>query len=180
VLDIPPAIAAARRQVPGLRCAILGEGPQTEAVRALTRELGLEGAVDVRGRVGADEVERTIASACCLLNPSEREGYGLVVVEAAARGTPTIVVAGAENAATELIEPGVNGFVAGSRAAGELASLIVAAVRERDRLGRSTLAWYERNREQLSIDRSLELVVASYAREAPAPSGSSPAQVEPR
>ena len=35
---------------------------------------------------------------------SEREGYGLVVVEAAARGTPSVVVAGAENAAVELVD----------------------------------------------------------------------------
>jgi len=166
VLDIPPAIAAARRQVPGLRCAILGEGPETGAVRALTRSLGLEAAVDVRGRVGSDEVEDAIASASCLLNPSEREGYGLVVVEAAALGTPTVLVAGPENAATELIEPGVNGFLAESRDPAELARPIVAAVRAGDPLRRSTLAWYERNREELSIARSLELVVASYAKPA--------------
>ena len=115
VLDIPPAIAAARRHIPDLRCAILGEGPETEAVRSLARSLGLEDAVEVPGRVASGEVESAIASASCLLNPSEREGYGLVVVEAAALGTPTVVVAGPENAATELIEPGVNGFVAGSR-----------------------------------------------------------------
>ena len=49
-----------------------------------------------------------------MLLPSRREGYGMVVVEAAARGTPSIVVAGEDNAATELIEEGVNGFVAPS------------------------------------------------------------------
>ena len=38
----------------------------------------------------------------------------MVVVEAAARGTPSIVVAGEDNAAVELIEEGVNGFVVAS------------------------------------------------------------------
>ena len=57
--------------------------------------------------------------------PSEREGYGAVVVEAAARGTPSIVVRGPENAATELIVDGVNGFIASSCEAHAVAEQIV-------------------------------------------------------
>ena len=55
---------------------------------------------------------RRARRATCHVLPSSREGYGLVVIEAAAYGTPTVVVAGDDNAAVELIEPGVNGFVA--------------------------------------------------------------------
>ena len=47
-----------------------------------------------------------------LVNPSAREGFGLVVAEAAADGTPSVVVAGEDNAAAELVIDGVNGFVA--------------------------------------------------------------------
>ena len=64
---------------------------------------------------------RRVASALCLVLPSRREGYGLVVVEAAAAGTPSVVVADADNAATELVEHGVNGMVAVSAAADDLA-----------------------------------------------------------
>jgi glycosyltransferase involved in cell wall biosynthesis len=162
VTAVPPAIAAARRELPELRGAILGDGPDTEAVRAAVAELGLDGAVEVRGRIAGAEVERTIAASSCLLHPSEREGYGLVVVEAAAVGTPVVVVAGSENAATELVESGVNGFVASSREPEELARAILAAVRGGAELRRSTREWYERNREPLSIESSLELVEASY------------------
>ena len=45
----------------------------------------------------------------CVLAPSRREGYGMVVVEASARATPSIVIAGADNAAIELRRRGVNG-----------------------------------------------------------------------
>jgi glycosyltransferase involved in cell wall biosynthesis len=164
VTAIPPAIAVARRQVPGLRCVILGSGPETEALLVAVRSGDLEEAIGVPGRVEADEVARTIASATCLLNPSEREGYGQVIVEAAAAGTPSVVVAGPENAATELIEPGVNGFVATSREPDELAGLIVASVRGGEPLRRSTLDWYARHREELSIAGSLRTVEASYSR----------------
>ena len=37
----------------------------------------------------------SMARALCMLLPSRREGYGLVVIEAASRGTPSVVVAGA-------------------------------------------------------------------------------------
>jgi glycosyltransferase involved in cell wall biosynthesis len=159
---VPAAIAVARGEAPGLRGAVLGDGPRTEALRAEVARLGLDGAVDVRGRVEGTEVERTIAAASCLLHPSEREGYGLVVVEAASLGTPAIVVAGAENAAVELVEPGVNGFVASSREPEELARTILAALHGGAELRRSTREWFERNREALSIESSLERVEESY------------------
>lgn len=126
-------------------------------------ELGLEDAIEVRGRVDSGQVGATIAAASCLLHPSEREGYGLVVVEAAARGIPAIVVAGPENAATELVEPGVNGLLATSRDPAELGRCIVAAVRGGEALRRSTRDWYERNRERLSLAGSLTAVEAAYA-----------------
>lgn len=163
VLAVPPAIATARHEIPNLRCTILGEGPQTEALRGLVHDLGLEEAIDIRGRVPSDEVGPTIASASCLLHPSEREGYGLVVIEAAARGTPSILVPGPENAATELIEPGVDGHIAAFRDPTELSRGIVASVRAGDSLRRSTLERYAARRDVLSLKRSLEQVTASYS-----------------
>jgi glycosyltransferase involved in cell wall biosynthesis len=163
VLSIPAAIAVARREIAALRCTILGDGPDTEALRELVESLGLQEVIEIRGRVESSEVRATIASACCLLNPSEREGYGVVIVEAAALGTPTIVVEGPENAATELIEPGVNGFVATSHAPEALARLLVEAALASEALRRSTLEWYEENREMLSFEHSMKAIEATYA-----------------
>jgi glycosyltransferase involved in cell wall biosynthesis len=159
---VPAAVAAARSELPGLRCLILGDGPEREAVEARVRELGLGDAIEVRGRVPPDEVARAIAGAACLLHPSEREGYGLVVIEAVSLGTPAVLVAGSENAATELIEPGVNGFVAASAAPEQLGKLIAEVVRAGAPLRESTAAWYERHREALSIESSLAAVEAAY------------------
>ena len=58
--------------------------------------------------------------------PSSREGYGLIVVEAASMGVPSVVVAGPDNAAVELIEPGQNGFVADSASPADLAAAVLA------------------------------------------------------
>jgi glycosyltransferase involved in cell wall biosynthesis len=159
---IPPAIAEAARELPELRCVIFGDGPEAEATRLAVEELGLEDRVELRGKVTHGEVMRALASAACLAHPSMREGYGLVVVEAASLGTPAVVVEGPDNAATELIERGVNGFVVGDAEPGSLARAITDAVEGGGELRASTLAWYERNRDALSIESSLAQVVESY------------------
>jgi glycosyltransferase involved in cell wall biosynthesis len=97
--------------------------------------------------------------------PSRREGYGLVVIEAAARGTPSIVVTDPDNAATELVEDGENGVVAPSAEPGDLADAIVAVHDAGPELRERTAAWFERNARRLSLESSLEAVLAYYASE---------------
>jgi glycosyltransferase involved in cell wall biosynthesis len=167
VPSIPGAIAEAARELPELRCVILGDGPEAEATRAAVLELGLEERVEIRGRVDHSAVMRALSQAACLVHPSMREGYGLVVVEAASLGTPSVVVSGPDNAATELVEEGVNGFVVNDPGPGSLARGIASAVSGGAALRESTLDWYERHREELSIDSSLGIVQASYEAEGP-------------
>jgi glycosyltransferase involved in cell wall biosynthesis len=160
---VVPAVHAARRRVPGLRGRILGDGPERGAVLAAIAEHGLEDVVDAPGFVATEVVEHDLARALCMVLPSRREGYGLVVVEAAACGTPSVVVAGEDNAATELIEDGVNGFVVASAAPDELAAAIVRVHEAGAELRASTAAWFERNARRLSLDASLDHVAGSYA-----------------
>ena len=98
--------------------------------------------------------------------PSRREGYGMVVVEAAARGTPSVVVAGPDNAATELVSEGENGFVAPSAAPEDLAAAIERVHAEGQALRERTADWFRANAERLSLERSLEKVLESYAARA--------------
>jgi glycosyltransferase involved in cell wall biosynthesis len=162
VPEIPAAIAAARERVPGLRGLILGDGPDFEATRERIRELGLQEEIELAGRVDHAELMRRIASATCLLHPSEREGYGMVVVEAVSLGTPAIVVRGSENAATELVDEGVNGFIAESADPVAMADAIARTVEGGPGLRGSAFDWYRARQDQLSVDRSLTEVEASY------------------
>jgi glycosyltransferase involved in cell wall biosynthesis len=57
----------------------------------LARRLGIEGSVILWGRLPAGDKHRLMAQAHCLLMTSVREGWGLVVTEANACGTPAIV-----------------------------------------------------------------------------------------
>jgi glycosyltransferase involved in cell wall biosynthesis len=87
----------------------------------------------------------------------------MVVVEASARGTPSVVVAGEDNAAVELVDEGANGFVAATAAAGDLAAAIERVHDAGPALREQTCAWFARNAERLSLEGSLRRVLASYA-----------------
>ena len=97
-----------------------------------------------------------------MLLPSRREGYGLIVVEAAAMGVPSIVVRGDDNAATELIAEGENGTIAQSAEPDELAMAIVRIYDGGEGMRAATLAWYHRNAASLSLSGSLNQVVQTY------------------
>jgi glycosyltransferase involved in cell wall biosynthesis len=160
---VVPAVGRARREVPELRGVVFGDGPERDAVLAAIEREGLQGIVKAPGFVSSDEVDAGLRSALCMVLPSRREGYGLVVVEAAARGTPSVVVAAADNAAVELVEEGENGVVAASAGPEDLAAAILRVHEGGEALRERTRAWYARNARRLSLDASLETVVASYA-----------------
>jgi glycosyltransferase involved in cell wall biosynthesis len=131
-------------------------------VEAEVRDRGLQDVVRVHGFVDGETVDRALGRALCLALPSRREGYGLVVIEAASRGTPSVVVADPDNAAVELIEEGVNGTIAASASAEDLAAAILRVHAAGDALRRSTADWFARNAQRLSIEGSLDTVAASY------------------
>lgn len=162
-----PAVAAARRALPSLRGLVLGDGPERPAALAAISRMGLEGVVDAPGFVGADEVGEAISRALCMVLPSRREGYGLVVVEAMARGTPSIVVAGEDNAAVELVEDGVNGVIAPTASPEDLAQAILRVHRGGQAIRTSTRAFYDANARRLSLEESLSAVVSAYRGLAP-------------
>jgi glycosyltransferase involved in cell wall biosynthesis len=162
VTAIPPALAQARERLPALRAELYGDGPERADVLRLVEELGLNDAVDVPGFVDAERVDDALARALCLLLPSKREGYGLVVVEAAAKATPSVLVAGNENAAAELLSDGENGTVVDSAEASELANAILRVHDTGLELRERTAAWFRRNAERLSLQSSLEVVLREY------------------
>ena len=160
---IVPALAIARERIPGLRGQVLGDGPEREEVLRLRSENGLDEALDVPGFVSAERVESALARALCMVLPSRREGYGMVVIEAAASGTPSVVVAGPDNAAADLVSEGENGYVAPSASPEDLAAAIERVHADGQALRERTADWFRSNAKRLSLENSLEAVLESYA-----------------
>ena len=158
------AIALASSRIDGLRGEFLGDGPERAALGQAIVDHGLQRSVTAPGFADAATVDREMRRAMCVLLPSRREGYGLVVVEAAARGTPSVVVAGEDNAATELIEEGVNGAIAPRSDPQAIAEAIVRVHEAGADMRRRTAQWYAENAERLSVESSLRTVLAGYER----------------
>ena len=158
---LPGAVAAARREIPGLQLRILGEGQSTPRVREAVAEVSGEEWVTLEGFVSQEALDAAIAGATCLANPSRREGYGLVVVEAAAHGTPSVLVADPGNASVELVVPGVNGFVAESVAPSDVGEAIVQVVRGGGQLRASTRVWFDDAIRSKTIVKTIDGVLAA-------------------
>jgi glycosyltransferase involved in cell wall biosynthesis len=73
------------RPVTGGRLLIVGDGPQRARLTALAGP-----GVEFTGRVSEAEKHRLLSAAWLLLHPAMIEGWGIVVAEAAVRGTPAI------------------------------------------------------------------------------------------
>jgi len=83
--DVAQAVSLARREIPDLKVWMIGGGPQLDSLRRSAPD-----GVHYLGRVSEDDKIRRMAAAHGHVATSIREGWGLVVSEAAAVGTPTI------------------------------------------------------------------------------------------
>ena len=87
-IDVLLAVSGAlRREVPELHLVRVG-GPFTAAQQRLAREAGLEGRVSVLEFLDDRTLAAVYRRAALVVQPSEREGFGLPLVEAMACGTP--------------------------------------------------------------------------------------------
>lgn len=106
------AIAHLRDDHPDVRCVLVGDGPEHSAVESLVAQLGLERHVSLPGVIeDHDDLLGLMKAADVFALPSQREGFGITVLEALACGTPVVTAAHPRNAAQELVVPGETGAV---------------------------------------------------------------------
>lgn len=156
------AVVSAATRIPGLQGVFYGDGPERQALDEAIRAYGAESFISAPGFAGSAQVDADMRRALCVLLPSEREGYGMVVVEACAHSTPAVVVAAPDNAAVELVREGVNGVVAHSADPQAIAEAIVRVHQAGLAMRKSTASWFAEHAGELSLEGSLETVLAGY------------------
>jgi glycosyltransferase involved in cell wall biosynthesis len=108
------AVSMAREAIPEMRCTIIGDGPEREKLGKLAKKLEIEESVDFLGFLEREEdVIAGMKSSKIFVLPSMREGFGISALEANACGLPVVTVRSDMNAAKDLVEDGLNGFVCG-------------------------------------------------------------------
>ncbi|MBB6283186.1 N-acetyl-alpha-D-glucosaminyl L-malate synthase BshA [Geobacillus subterraneus] len=106
VPDVVRAFAIVRRHVPA-KLLLVGDGPEMTVVCRLVKELGLSG--DVRFLGKQDKLEELYSISDVMMLLSEKESFGLVLLEAMACGVPCIGTA--IGGIPEVIEEGKTGFL---------------------------------------------------------------------
>jgi glycosyltransferase involved in cell wall biosynthesis len=157
------AVASAAAQIAGLQGVFYGDGPEREKLREAIAAHGAESIVSAPGFADGDLLDADMGRALCMLLPSRREGYGMVVVEASAHATPSIVVIAEDNAATELVQDGVNGVIVQSADPEAVAQAIVRVHEAGMAMRESTARWFAEHAELLSLESSLRKVLAGYS-----------------
>lgn len=126
VIRALPKVLAAH---PGLRYLIAGKGPETEALRSLAQNLGVEPHVEFLGELPSGDLPSFFKSLDVFVMPSRDdrhtghvEGFGIVYLEAAVHGVPSIGTA--TGGIPEAILDGVTGRIVPAESADALADTL--------------------------------------------------------
>lgn len=99
------AAAQLRARIPHLSVRLVGNGPELSRLRALWRELKLEGTAAFLGDVSREQLAAEYNRCDLFCLPSVQEGFGLVFLEAMASAKP--VVAARAAAVPEVVPQGI-------------------------------------------------------------------------
>ncbi|OGD63387.1 hypothetical protein A2160_02810 [Candidatus Beckwithbacteria bacterium RBG_13_42_9] len=88
--DVIKALANLKKEFPKLRLIIIGEGPQERVLQRLIEQFGLKSRVKFYRQVPEEKLIRLLSKSHLFIHPSIIEGFGIVLVEAAAAGTPFV------------------------------------------------------------------------------------------
>ena len=122
--DFPTLLSAVSRvlkAVPEFRLQIVGNGPERDQLQALTRELGIEQAVEFLGE--RTDVPDLLSQAGFFISSSRTEGISLTLLEAMAVGLPVVATAVGGN--PEIIVPDLTGYLVPAADPESLANAVI-------------------------------------------------------
>jgi len=115
-----PRVLAAR---PAAKLVFVGEGDDRGRLEAKAKDLGVGASLVTTGFLSDADLDRAYRRAAVFAMPSRNEGFGLVYLEAMMRERPCI--GSRFDAAAEIIEDDVTGFLVDQDDAGALAARVV-------------------------------------------------------
>lgn len=142
-------------RVPQARFLIVGDGPQRPLIERRREELNLRDRVLLTG--STDEIPGVLSAMDVFALTSHNEASPVSIMEALSCQRP--VVATDVGSVSELIRPGMTGYLAPPGEASVFADAVVALMRDADRRAALGAA----GRELIAGDHSLEAMAAGYA-----------------
>ncbi len=155
--DLLEAAAILKPRIRDARVRIVGEGPESVALRARAAALGLEGTVTFLGDVPRATLAVEYARAHCFCLPTVQEGFGIVFLEAMAAGLPVVACRAA--AVPEVVVDRRTGLLVTPLKPDELATAL-ATLLENNGLRKDLGAEAARHVEAFDVDRVAERFLA--------------------
>jgi glycosyltransferase involved in cell wall biosynthesis len=151
-------------EAPEVHLRLVGSGELGSDLRSLTAKLGIEDRVTLLGHIPDAELEQEWASCDCLCLPSvERtEAYGLVLLEAMARGIATIASDVQGSGMGWIVEDDKTGLKVAPQSSQALASAMHQLGKDRDKLRVLGEHGSSRFRQHFHIDRSADGIAGLY------------------
>jgi glycosyltransferase involved in cell wall biosynthesis len=133
------AVALLRADGTPVTCRVIGDGPERAALHEQAETLGITDVVDFRHDVrDQDELYALLKAGRVFAFPSEREGFGIAVLEALACGLPVVTTSAPDNLARHLVQSSSRGTVC-EPSAPALAEAVMRVLGLGDRGGREPL-----------------------------------------
>ncbi len=140
-------------QVPNLTYRIVGEGPESERLTGLVRQLRIESHVEFYGKVSEREKENLL-NTCdvfvlpCRQTETDFEGFGISLLEAMSHKKP--VIAGRSGGVPDVVSHGETGWLVDPADVEALASRIVHVLQNETEASRLASNAFQRVQEQFN------------------------------
>lgn len=139
------AFKLVKERIPEAQLVIAGKGDYYGELITLSKKLGLSDSIRFLGEVSEEEKVGLLQKAWVYVTTSEKEGWGITVIEANACGTPTIAynVPGLRDS----VKHGYNGLLVEDGNVKALAETIVSLLKDdnlREKLRKNAIEWAKR------------------------------------
>ena len=117
-------------EMPNFKILIIGDGSDRKYIEQLIEAFNLGGRVKLIGQVKNREVPNYLAAGDCFVLPSEREGFGIVILEAMASHLP--VIATNVGGVPDIVKHEQTGLLVDSKNPEQIARAILRLYKDKD------------------------------------------------
>ena len=156
------------QEIPNARLLIVGDGDNLDELKKISSENQLTDKVDFSGYVSEQQKIKYFNQMWVSVNPSPKEGWGIVVIEANACGTP--VIAADSPGLRDSVMHGQTGLLYPYGNIDKLAETIIYLLKnraEQQRLSEEAVKWAQQFDWENSAEKTLQLIekVIFHSRE---------------
>jgi glycosyltransferase involved in cell wall biosynthesis len=164
------AISILKKELPDIECEIIGQGKERKHLEQLAERSGVKDNISFLGFVkNAREVKKIIKSSTLFCLPSTVEGFGIVLIEAMASGTP--YVCSDIEVLKEITGNGKGGFLFRRDNEKDLAEKLLLLLKNKKEYikkvkeGKTLVKKYQWNKISLAVENLYKEVIKDYNKD---------------